>query len=68
MAENRLIPAAVFGGLLALGMIGGGALIGQGVVHARVGDRSVSVRPSASCASRASTDAPTTTSCSACSS
>jgi hypothetical protein len=44
MTDARLIPAAVFGGLLALGMIGGGALIGQGVIHARVGDRTVSVR------------------------
>jgi hypothetical protein len=44
MTDNRLIPALVFGGLLAVGMIGGGALIGQGVVNARVGDRSVSVR------------------------
>ena len=44
MTDARLIPAAVFGGLLALGLIGSGALIGQGVVNARVGDRSVSVR------------------------
>lgn len=44
MADNRLLLASVFGGLLALGLIGGGALIGQGVVNARVGDRSVSVR------------------------
>lgn len=44
MANEKLIPAAVFGGLLALGMLGGGALIGQGIVNARVGDRSVSVR------------------------
>lgn len=44
MADNRLLLAGVFGGLLALGLIGGGALIGQGVVNARVGDRSVSVR------------------------
>ena len=44
MTNEKLIPAAVFGGILALGMIGGGALIGQGVVNARVGDRSVSVR------------------------
>lgn len=44
MADNRLISAAVFGGILALGLIGGGALIGQGVVNARVGDRSVTVR------------------------
>jgi hypothetical protein len=44
MTDTRLIPAAVFGGLLALGIVGGGALIGQGVVNARVGDRSVTVR------------------------
>ncbi|GAA0654670.1 SIMPL domain-containing protein [Brevundimonas lenta] len=44
MTDNRLIPAAVFGGILALGFIGGGALIGQGVVNARVGDRAVTVR------------------------
>lgn len=44
MSNDKLIPAAVFGGILAVGMIGGGALIGQGVVNARVGDRSVSVR------------------------
>ncbi len=39
MKDNRLLPAAVFGGILAVGMIGGGALIGQGVVNARAGDR-----------------------------
>lgn len=44
MANEKLIPAAIVGGLLALGMLGGGALIGQGIVNARVGDRSVSVR------------------------
>ena len=45
MAERpHLIPAAVFGGLIGLGLIGGGALVGQGVVNARVGDRSVTVR------------------------
>lgn len=44
MANDKLIPAAVFGGLLAVGLIGGGALIGQGVVNARVGDRAVTVR------------------------
>ena len=32
--KNRLIPAAVFGGLLAVGLIGGGALIGRVVVGA----------------------------------
>ena len=44
MTDNRLIPAAVVGGLLALGFIGAGALIGQGVIHARAGDRTVTVR------------------------
>lgn len=44
MANDKLIPAAVFGGLLAVGFIGAGALIGQGVVNARVGDRAVTVR------------------------
>lgn len=44
MADNRLIPAAVMGGLLAVGLIGAGALVGQGVVNARVGDRAVTVR------------------------
>lgn len=44
MADNHLLPAAVFGGLLALGVIGGGALVGQGVIHARAGDRTVTVR------------------------
>ena len=32
MADYKLIPAAVFGGLLAVGFIGAGALIGQGVM------------------------------------
>ncbi|MDQ1192864.1 hypothetical protein QE419_001630 [Brevundimonas vesicularis] len=35
MSDNRLLPAAVVGGLLAVGFIGAGALIGQGVIHAR---------------------------------
>jgi hypothetical protein len=42
--KPNLIPAAVFGGLIGLGLIGGGGLVGQGVVNARVGDRSVTVR------------------------
>ena len=42
--DNRLIPAAVFGGLMALGLIGAGVFIGNGVVNARVGDRQVTVR------------------------
>lgn len=44
MSDNRLLPAAVVGGLLAVGFIGAGALIGQGVIHARAGDRTVTVR------------------------
>jgi hypothetical protein len=44
MADNRLIPAVIMGGLLAVGLIGAGALVGQGVVNARVGDRAVTVR------------------------
>lgn len=39
-----LIPAALFGGLVALGLAVGGWFVGQGVVNARVGDRSVTVR------------------------
>lgn len=44
MSDNRLLPAAVFGGLIAIGLIGAGVFVGQGVVNARVGDRAVSVR------------------------
>lgn len=39
-----ILPAALFGGLVALGLAAGGWFIGQGVVNARVGDRSVTVR------------------------
>ena len=42
--DKSLLPAAVFGGLIAVGLIGAGAFIGQGVVNARVGDRQVTVR------------------------
>lgn len=44
MDKSTLLPAAVVGGLLAIGLIGGGALVGQGVVNARVGDRTATVR------------------------
>jgi len=44
MDNSRLIPATVIGSLLALGLIGAGALVGQGVIHARAGDRTVTVR------------------------
>lgn len=42
--RTMLLPAAVIGGLLALGVALGGWFVGQGVVNARVGDRSVTVR------------------------
>lgn len=42
--DQRLLPAAVIGGLAALGLIGAGLFIGHGIVNARVGDRAVSVR------------------------
>ena len=42
--DDRMFPALAAGGLLALGVIGGGYFIGQGIVNARVGDRSVTVR------------------------
>jgi hypothetical protein len=45
MAETRpLLPALVFGGLIALGLASAGALVGNGLENARIGDRSVSVR------------------------
>lgn len=44
MADNRILPAALFGGLLALGLIGAGVAVGQGVINARTGERGVTVR------------------------
>lgn len=44
MSDNRLLPAAVAGGLLAVGVAVGGGLIGAGIVDARTGDRTVTVR------------------------
>jgi len=44
MADNRLLAAGLVGALLAAGMGVGGALIGQGIENARVGDRTVTVR------------------------
>lgn len=49
MADKRpipaaLVPVAVASAAVAIGLIGGGALIGQGVINARAGDRSVTVR------------------------
>lgn len=44
MTENRIIPAAIAGGLLALGVAAGGVFIGKGIENARTGDRAVTVR------------------------
>ncbi len=44
MRDHPLMPALVAGALLAVGLIGSGAFIGQGLVNARIGDRSVTVR------------------------
>jgi hypothetical protein len=44
MSDNRLIPALVIAVAMALGLVGAGALVGNGIVNARVGDRFVSVR------------------------
>lgn len=44
MADNRILPAALFGGLVGLGLICGGWAVGQGVVNARTGERGVTVR------------------------
>ena len=42
--DKTLIPPALFGGLIAIGLIGAGAFIGSGVVNAQVGNRQVTVR------------------------
>jgi len=42
--DPRLVPAVLVAAVLSVGLIGAGALIGQGVVNARVGDRVVTVR------------------------
>ena len=42
--EKSWAPAAIFGGLIAVGLLGAGAFIGNGVVNAQVGDRQVTVR------------------------
>ena len=44
MMDRLGIAALGAAGLLAMGIVGAGALIGQGVVNARTGDRSVTVR------------------------
>jgi uncharacterized protein len=42
--DKTLIPAALFGGLIAVGMIGAGAFIGSGLVNAQIGNRQVTVK------------------------
>ncbi len=42
--DKTLIPPAVFGGLIAIGLIGAGGFIGSGLVNAQVGNRQVTVR------------------------
>jgi len=44
MSDRDWLPALIAGGTVALGVIGGGFFIGQGVVNANVGDRTVTVR------------------------
>jgi hypothetical protein len=45
MADTRpLLPALVFGGLIALGLASAGLLVGNGLENARTGDRAVTVR------------------------
>lgn len=44
MNDNGLLPAGVAGALVAIGLAVGGGLIGAGVVDARTGDRTVTVR------------------------
>lgn len=42
--DTRMMAASAAAALVALGLVGAGALIGGGVVNARVGDRTVQVR------------------------
>jgi len=44
MIDRNLLTAGVFGGLIAIGLIGAGAFIGSGIVNAQVGNRQVTVR------------------------
>lgn len=44
MPDSRLIPAAVVGGLLALGLAAAGLFVATGLKDVRTGDRSVTVR------------------------
>lgn len=42
--DRNLLPPVIFGGLIAIGLIGGGAFVGSGVVNATTGNRQVTVR------------------------
>lgn len=42
--DRNLLPPAIFGGLIAVGLLGAGLAIGNGVVNAQVGNRQVTVR------------------------
>lgn len=42
--DRSLVPPAIFGGLIALGLIGAGIAIGGGVINAQTGNRQVTVR------------------------
>ncbi len=44
MIDRRLLASGLFGGLIAVGLIGAGAFIGSGIVNAQVGNRQVTVR------------------------
>jgi uncharacterized protein len=44
MSDNRLLPAAVVGGLLAVGFIGAGARVNDALTDKGAGDRTVTVR------------------------
>lgn len=44
MTDKWLVPPVIAAAILAVGVVGAGALIGRGVVDARTGDRGVTVR------------------------
>lgn len=43
-SDRNLLPPIVFGGLIAVGLIGAGVAIGGGVINAQTGNRQVTVR------------------------
>ena len=42
--DRSLIPPAIIGGFIAIGLIGAGLAVGGGVVNANTGNRQVTVR------------------------